>query len=91
MKDVQLTLIRYKFWINLLRILFLVNFHILVPNSGQQQGSLRLNLNNLTYTYQNLMELKRTKIRQTILQHIKNSDLDTLNRNHGRNYNIGQN
>ena len=89
MKDVQLTLIRYKFWINLLRILFLVNFHILVPNSAQQQGSLRLNLNNLTYTYQNLMGPKGTKIKQTTLPHNKNSDLDKLNRNYGRNYKTG--
>ena len=71
---------------NLLRILFLVNFHILVSNSAQQQGNLRLNLNNLIYTYQNLMRLKRTKIRQKTLQHIKNSDLDKLNRNYSINY-----
>ena len=34
---------------------------------------------------------KRTKIRQTTLQHIKNTGLDKLNRNYGRNYKTGQN
>ena len=67
---VQLTLTSYKFWINLMKILFLVNFYILVPNFAQQQGSLRINFNNLIYTYQNLMGPKRLKTRHIILQHI---------------------
>ena len=37
------------------------------------------------------MGLKRRKTRQIILQHIKNLDLNKLNRNYGRNYKIGQN
>ena len=86
---VQLAL-RYKFRINLMKFLFLVNFYILVPNSAKQQGSLRLNFNNLIYTYQNLMGLKRTKTRQTTLQHVKISDFNKLNRNYGIIYKIGQ-
>ena len=36
------------------------------------------------------MGSKRTKNRLTILQHIKNLDLDKLNRNYGTIYKTGQ-
>ena len=79
---VQLALTRYKFPMNLLYFLFLVNFYFLVPDSAWQQGSLRLNLNNLIYTYQNLMELKRTENRQIMLHHIQNLDSNELRWNY---------
>ena len=88
---VQLALTKYNFWINLVKFLFLVNFYILVSNSTHQQGNLSLNFNNLIYTYKNLMGARRTKNRQTIFQHIKNSNLNKSNRNYGINYKIGQN
>ena len=68
-KDGSIKFNMYKFQINPMKILFLVNFYILVLNSAQQQGSLESNINNLIYTYQNLMGPNRSKNRQTILHH----------------------
>ena len=62
----------YKIRMNLIKFLFLVNFYFLVPIFARQQGNLRLNLNNLIYTYQNLMG-QRTKNRQIMLNYIQNS------------------
>ena len=45
----------------------------------------------MSYTYQNLMELKRIQTRQTTIQHIKNLDLNDLNINYGINYKSRQN
>ena len=42
-----------------------------------------LNLNNLIYTYQNLMGLKRLKNRQTMLHHIQNLGSNKLSWNYG--------
>ena len=51
----------------------------------------RLNVNNVNYTYQNLMGLKNLKTRHITVQHIQNSSLNELNRNYGLIYKIGQN
>ena len=61
-----------------MRTLFLVKFYISVLDSIQKQGSLEKNLNNLICTHQNLVELKTTKNRQTMLQHIKILDLNEI-------------
>ena len=71
-------------------VVILKSFYILVLNSAPQQGCHKSNINNSIYTYQNLVGLKRTKNRQTILQHIKNLDLDKLNRNYGAMYKTGK-
>ena len=73
-----------------MRTPFLVHFYISVLDSVPQQGNLRLNFNNLIYTHQNLMGPKKTKNRLTILQHMKNLDLDKLLRNYDIIYKTGQ-
>ena len=90
-KLVQLALKWYRFCINLVRFLFLVNFYFLVCNSAWLQNKPRLIFNNLSYPYQNLTGLKRLKTRQIILQHVKNSYLNELNMNFGINYKTGKN
>ena len=74
-----------------MRILFLVNFHISVLNSTQQQGSLESNFNNSLYTHQNLVGLKRTKNRQTMPHYIQIQDLNELRWNYGTISKTGQN
>ena len=56
------------------------------PISGQPWE----NLNNSIYIYQNLVGLKRTKNRQTILQHTKISDLIELRWIYGTSFKVGQ-
>ena len=62
-----------------------------MPKSAEQQDRPRLNLNNMSYTHQNLMGLKRLENRQITLQHIQNSVLNELNRNYGLIYNTERN
>ena len=49
----------------MIRNIFLVNFHFSVVKSVSKQGSSESNVNISSYTYQNIVELKRFENRLT--------------------------